>query len=85
MASENKDDRSESAFTGAQWSGEEIQCKDCFYRDRTTVDFGKGQTEVGYKKCYCYIYKRDNGGYGKPNTILFYNGKCTFYEKDEEE
>lgn len=74
------------------------QCKDCFFRDKTTVD-GK---ECGYDKCYCHIYglqtvlrDRKNSftakyapkydpveDEDKPNEIYENTAECEYYEKE---
>lgn len=58
----------------------EIFCRDCSFRDKTTIDLGDGEIPVGVTKAYCDIYIEPNS---KPNKILFQQAPCDFYVKDE--
>lgn len=66
------------------------QCKDCLFRNKTTVN---GE-EFGYDKCICRIYTPQNiidergydyvsavDGY-KPNEVYENIAECEYYEKE---
>jgi len=54
-----------------------VVCKDCAYRDKTTVTY-KGKTEeVGITRCTCLKYI-----HSKPLGILFRGESCELYKKD---
>ena len=50
------------------------QCKDCFFRDKTTV---KG-IECGWKKGYCKIFEYPES---KPAEVYNNTGECEYHEK----
>ncbi|MBQ8416983.1 MAG: hypothetical protein IJX13_08845 [Clostridia bacterium] len=52
------------------------QCKDCFFRDKTTVN-GK---ECGWKKGACKIYEYPNF---KPDDVMRDRVECEYYEKQK--
>lgn len=74
------------------------QCKDCFFRDKTTVN---GE-EFGYDKCYCHIYglqtvlrfREDKAvarfapkydpveDEDKPNEVYENTAECEYYEEE---
>ena len=68
------------------------QCKDCMFRDKTSVD---GE-ECGWKKCFCHIYGKQSvlrtpqiTSYtptehdDKPNDVYNNTGECDYYEKEK--
>lgn len=57
---------------------DDIVCKDCTFRKRDLVVNGKTVVK-GYKNGYCQIYSSDKG---KPNSVLFSNSDCEYYEKE---
>jgi len=59
----------------------EIFCRDCSFRDKTTIDLDGKEILVGVTKAYCDIYVKPNS---KPTEILFQQAPCDFYVKDEE-
>lgn len=52
------------------------QCKDCFFRDKTTVN-GK---ECGWKKGSCKIFEYPNF---KPDDVMRNRAECEYYEKQK--
>lgn len=71
------------------------QCRDCIFRDKTTVQ-GK---ECGWNKCFCRVYGKGsvlrisqlNLSYtpieyeDKPNGIYDNTESCEFYEKEKKQ
>lgn len=69
------------------------QCKDCIFRDRTTVN----NVECGWEKCFCRIYGKNtilnNPHFSiayipveykdKPNGVYDNTEKCEYYEKEK--
>lgn len=53
------------------------QCKDCIFRDKTTV---RGK-ECGWNKANCRIY--EDGVQDKPHEIYKNEVECEYYEKEE--
>ena len=53
------------------------QCKDCFFRDKTTVN---GE-ECGWKKGACKIYEYPNF---KPDDVMRNRDECEYYEKQKD-
>lgn len=51
----------------------DIACKDCEFKKAGLI---------GFKDLYCQIYSPDLAS--KPNDILFKNGKCKYYMKEED-
>lgn len=62
---------------------DEIICKDCMFRDKTTLKLGKKRIPVGVTKSFCKKYQGPPKDNGKPHDILFENGICEYYEKEE--
>ena len=60
--------------------GNEIFCRDCAFRDKTTIEWDGKNISVGVTKAYCDIFVEPNS---KPNEILFQQAPCDFYVKDE--
>lgn len=59
---------------------DDILCKDCVFRKPDLKENGK-VIVAGYKNGYCKVYTPEIRG--KPNDILFNNGNCKYYMKDE--
>ena len=53
------------------------QCKDCFFRDKTTVQ----GVECGWKKGNCKIYEYPNF---KPDDVMRNRAECEYHEKQED-
>ena len=52
------------------------QCKDCFFRDKTTVN----GVECGWKKGICSIYEYPNF---KPHNVMRHRDECEYYERQK--
>ena len=61
----------------------EIMCKDCAFRDKTVVELSGKKVPVGVTKSFCKVYQAPPKSNGKPSKVLFQNGKCDYYMKDE--
>lgn len=55
-----------------------IVCKDCIYRDKTTIELNGKIIPVGVTKSFCEEY---SDGKGKPLEILFRDGDCPYFEE----
>lgn len=55
------------------------QCKDCIFRDKTTV---RGK-ECGWNKVYCFIYE-EKYHMMKPDDIYENRAECEYYEKEKQ-
>ena len=64
-------------------NAKEIQCKDCAFRDKTTVELNGKTIPVGVTKAFCKVYEPPPKTNGKPTAVLFYKGNCKYYMKDE--
>lgn len=62
---------------------DEIICKDCTFRDKTTVKIGEIKIPVGVTKAFCQKYEAPPKTNGKPHDVLFEGGICEHYEKEE--
>lgn len=60
-----------------------IICKDCRFRDKATIKLGDKEIVVGVTKAFCEKYKAPPKSNGKPHEVLFNNGNCDFYEKED--
>lgn len=84
MAKENlnaKDARSE--IKGQFPDKDKIFCKDCIYRDKAVINLGNKKIPVGVTKAFCAKYESPPKSNGKPHEVLFENGDCIYYEKEE--
>jgi hypothetical protein len=70
-----------SPMKGEMPNPNEIFCRDCTFRDKTTIDLGSGEIPVGVTKAYCDIFVLPNC---KPNDILFQQAPCDYWVKDED-
>lgn len=59
--------------------GTEIACKDCVYRDHTTVKVGDKILPVGVTKAQCEMFVYPDS---KPSEVLFDNASCEFHEEE---
>lgn len=59
--------------------GTKIKCKDCKYRDKTTITVNGKTIPVGITKGNCELFPYPEN---KPGEILFLNADCGFYEKE---
>lgn len=59
-----------------------IKCKNCKYRDKTTVEIDGEIIDVGITKGRCEKYLDYPYDMGKPSAILFQNADCEYYEKE---
>ena len=61
-----------------------ILCKDCMFRDKTILEIGgKIYTRITNDTCEKYTgYGTINGTGYKPHEILFNQGNCIYYKKD---
>lgn len=61
-----------------------ILCKDCMFRDKTVVEIGDKEIPVGITKAFCEKYEKPPKSNGKPHDVLFEDGICDYYEKENE-
>jgi hypothetical protein len=61
----------------------EILCKTCKFRDKTTITLDDKKIPVGITKAFCEKYEAPPKSNGKPHEVLFENGICEYYEKEE--
>lgn len=61
-----------------------VICKDCAFRDKTSVMLNDKTLYVGVTKSFCKIYEKPPKTNGKPNEILFKNADCKYYMKDDD-
>lgn len=84
MAKENMNAKeAQSPIKGQFPKKDEIICKDCKFRDHTTITIGSKEIPVGVTKAFCEKYESPPKSNGKPHEILFENGICEHYEKEE--
>lgn len=62
---------------------ETIQCKDCMYRDKSTMKLGLNVIPVGCIKSFCEKYEKPPKSNGKPDGVLFGTLDCQFYRMEE--
>lgn len=65
-------------MSGAMWFKPE-QCKDCIFRDRTTVKLDGEVKHVGATKSVCDIYEYPEM---KPTGVMNNTAACDFYERE---
>lgn len=53
-----------------------IKCKDCKFRDRTSVIINGEPRYVGITKAFCDKYPKL-----KPSEVMYQNADCVYYEK----
>ena len=84
MVKENMNAKeAQSEMKGQFTNKDKIKCKDCIFRDHTTVEIGEKEIPVGVTKAYCDAYQAPPVSNGKPHDVLFNNGDCEFYAKEE--
>lgn len=84
MAKENINAKeAQSPIKGQFPSKNEIICKDCKFRDKTEITLGDKKISVGVTKAFCEKYETPPKSNGKPHEVLFENGICEYYEKEE--
>lgn len=57
-----------------------ILCKDCRWRDKTTLTINGKEYTPGVTRAFCEKYPAPPASEGKPDTILFQHGDCAYYE-----
>ena len=60
-------------------NADEIVCKDCVYRDHTTIEVNGKILPVGVTKGNCEMFVYPDS---KPSEVLFNNTECEFYEEE---
>lgn len=84
MANKNMNAKeAQSEIKGQFPNKDKIICKDCMFRDKTTLKLGKNEIPVGVIKAFCEKYETPPKSNGKPHEILFENGICEYYEKED--
>lgn len=73
----------QSPLKGQFPNRKEIVCKDCTFRDKTTVTIGNKEIPVGVTKSFCGKYESPPKSNGKPHEVLFENGSCEHYQREE--
>lgn len=76
------DKREFDPIRGTFPKAKDIMCKDCFYRDRTTVVLDGEKKAVGVTKGFCAKFPPPPDSAGKPLGVLFMGEKCPEYMKD---
>ena len=56
-----------------------IMCKDCAFKDKTTITLNKKKIPVGITKGNCEIFVYPDT---KPSDVLFQNAECEYYQKE---
>lgn len=65
-----------------QWPDtKKIPCRDCVYRDRTTVTIDGTLYKPGITRDTCGKYDGIRGNW-KPSGLLFHNEPCKYYRKE---
>ena len=59
-----------------------MPCRDCIYRDQTTVTIDGEKIRSGITRDTCLIYDGKRGNW-KPSNVYFMNESCPMYEQDE--
>ena len=59
-----------------------IPCRDCLYRDKTTIKVDGEIIRVGITRDTCMIFDGKNGNW-KPSNVYFQSKRCPLYEWDE--
>lgn len=60
-----------------------VMCRDCIYRDRTTLKIDGDEIPVGVTRDTCLIYDGKKGNW-KPTEVIIRNQACDFYERDDQ-
>ena len=65
-----------------QWPNPKtIPCKDCVFRDRTSIEIDGQMFFPGITRDTCGKYDGIRGNW-KPSKLLFLNEPCKYYKKD---
>ena len=67
---------SEDILTNNTVLNHNAQCKNCIFRDKTSVN----GVECGWKKCYCKIFEAPED---KPDYVYENAEPCECYEKEK--
>ena len=59
-----------------------IPCRDCIYRDKTSITIDGEKLRTGITRDTCMIFDGKRGNW-KPNNVYFMNESCQMYEQDE--
>lgn len=59
-----------------------MNCRDCIYRDKTTMRINGNQIYIGIMRDTCTIFDGKKGRW-KPSNVYFLNESCPFHETDE--
>lgn len=59
-----------------------IRCRDCLYRDRTTITVDGEVMPVGITRGTCLVFDGIRGNL-KPHDVYYNNALCPMYEQDE--
>lgn len=59
-----------------------MACRDCIYRDQTTVTIDGKKIRSGITRDTCLIFDGKRGKW-KPQNVYFMNEGCPMYERDE--
>lgn len=70
-----------SPMKGQMADPNQIFCRDCAFRDKTTIAIGKDIIPVGVTKDTCDVFIYPNT---KPHEILFDEAPCNYWSKDIE-
>lgn len=84
MANKNMNAKeAQSEIKGQFPNRNEIICKDCKFRDHAVITLNDKKIPVGVTKAFCEKYQEPPKSNGKPHEVLFENGICEYYEKEE--
>lgn len=61
---------------------ERMQCRDCIYRDKDTMQIEGKTVQTGIARATCLIFDGKKNRW-KPNNVYFNGEPCMFYEQDE--
>lgn len=57
-----------------------VICRNCLYRDHTTIKIDNAVIPVGVTKSFCKIYREPPETNGKPLNILFNGANCKYFK-----
>lgn len=63
-------------------SPDKCQCKDCVFRDRTTVTIGNEVKRIGVIRANCLVFEKETTN-GKPPQFITNELPCPYHQKDE--
>ena len=61
---------------------QDIPCKDCVFRDKTTIELDGKTISVGITRSFCEVFEEPPKTNGKPIDVLFHGAKCEYYNKE---